>query len=123
MDFINRNWRKIVLFACLSLLPITSLAVDVNGIPSGQTGIVNPIKAESIYALIQTILHGVLTIGIPIVALVIIYSGFLFVFARGNPEKLSKAKDALLYTVIGAAILLGSWAIAQMIQATITGLS
>jgi hypothetical protein len=55
--------------------------------------------------------------------LAIIYSGFLFVFARGNSEKLGKAKDALLYTLIGAAILLGSWAIAEMIQATVTGLS
>jgi len=56
------------------------------------------------------------------VALAVIYSGFLFVFARGNSEKLGKAKDALLYTLIGAAILLGSWAIAEMIQATVTGL-
>ncbi|KKS04696.1 MAG: hypothetical protein UU82_C0010G0019 [Candidatus Nomurabacteria bacterium GW2011_GWC2_41_8] len=83
----------------------------------------NPIpNITSIPNLIQTILEGALKIGMPVVALAVIYCGFLFVFARGNPEKLTKAREALLYTLIGAAILLGSWAIAKMISATVTGL-
>jgi len=41
------------------------------------------------------------------------------VTARGNPESLKKAKDALLYSVLGAAILLGAWAIAQLISDTV----
>ncbi|HNW71789.1 MAG TPA: hypothetical protein PKZ36_02175 [Candidatus Paceibacterota bacterium] len=84
---------------------------------SGQ--LKNPINQSSINGLIKTILEGVLKIGIPIVALAIIYCGFLFVSARGNPEALKKAKDALIYTLIGAAILLGSWAIAQLISDTV----
>jgi len=64
-------------------------------------------------------LEGVVKIGIPIVALAIIYCGFLFVQARGKPEAIKKAKDALIYTIIGAAILLGSWAIAQLISETV----
>ena len=65
------------------------------------------------------LLAGVLRIGMPIVALAIIYCGFLFVQAGGNPESIEKAKEALLYTIIGAAILLGSWAIASIISNTI----
>ena len=60
-----------------------------------------------------------LRVGIPLVALAIIYCGFLFVQAQGNSEKIEQAKDALLYTIIGAAILLGSWAIAGIISNTI----
>lgn len=84
----------------------------------------NPLgdKINSIPAFIQTLLEGVIKIGIPIVALAIIYCGFLFVEARGNSEKLGKAKDALLYTLIGAAILLGSWAIATLISNTVLAL-
>jgi len=63
-----------------------------------------------------------LTLGIPIVALAIVYSGFLFVFARGNTEKLTSAKKTLMYTLIGAAILLGSWAIAKLISTTVNAL-
>lgn len=86
-----------------------------------SSGITNPLagKVDTISGLIQVILEGVVKIGIPIVALALVYSGFLFVAARGNPEKLSKAKNALLYSLIGAALLLGSWAVAQMISDTV----
>ncbi len=84
----------------------------------------NPLgnNINSVPEFIKILLTGVLKIGIPVVALAVIYCGFLFVQARGKPEELKKAKDALLYTLIGAAILLGSWAIAEMISATVTGL-
>ncbi|MEK7572281.1 MAG: pilin [Patescibacteria group bacterium] len=82
----------------------------------------NPISATTIQGLIKTILEGVLKIGIPIIALAIIYSGFLFVQARGNPGEIEKAKNSLVYTLIGAAILLGAWAIAQLISETVLAL-
>lgn len=82
----------------------------------------NPINAKTINEFIKSILEAVIKIGIPIIALAIIYSGFLFVFARGIPEKLETAKKALLYSVIGAVILLGSWAIVQIISNTILAL-
>ena len=92
----------------------------VTGDLSGSGKIVNPIpKISSLTGLIKTILEAVVTIGIPIVTLAIIYCGFLFVKALGKPEELKKAKDALLYTVIGSAILLGAWTIAQLISDTV----
>ncbi len=77
---------------------------------------------STINEFIKVLLEGVLKIGLPLVALAIIYCGFLFVMARGSAEKITKAKDTLLYTLIGAAILLGSWAIAQLIVETVTSL-
>ena len=126
MNFINKNWNKLVLIAYSLIIPVVSFADNTNCDPT-QGKICNPLGGSSgtvsIPAFIQTLLMGALKLGIPVVALAIIYSGFLFVAARGNSEKLTKAKDTLLYTVIGAAILLGAWAIAQMISATINGLA
>ncbi|MEK7128331.1 MAG: hypothetical protein AAB933_02100 [Patescibacteria group bacterium] len=82
----------------------------------------NPISQNTIEGFIKVVLEGLLRVGIPVVALAVIYSGFLFVAARGNAEKLSKAKSALLYTLIGAAILLGSWAIAELVGSTVDAL-
>ena len=87
-----------------------------------KTGIVNPLGEDgpdSIPAFIKLIVRGVLVVGIPIVALAIIYTGFLFVEAQGNPEKITKAKKALTYTLIGAALLLGAFVVAEAIQATV----
>ena len=81
--------------------------------------ITNPIKVGTIPEFIELILNIVLTIGIPIVALAIIYCGFLFVKAMGNSEALKKAKGALMYTIVGAFLLLGAWVLASAIQATV----
>lgn len=122
MNYIKKNIFKIVLIAFVVFLPVFSFA-QVVGDPPVDTGkIVNPISAQTLDGLIKTILEGVLKIGIPIIALAIIYCGFLFVSARGNPEAIKKAKDALLYTLIGAAILLGAWAIALLIKDTVIAL-
>lgn len=83
----------------------------------------NPLSGtEDIGSFIKKILDIVLTIGIPIVTFFIIYAGFLFVTARGNTEKLSTAKSTLGYTLLGAAILLGSWVLAQALGETIKSL-
>lgn len=125
VSFLRKNLEKIALISYALLLPVISFAQenDTPSDPNAQGKIVNPIPdITSVPGLIHTILEGLLKIGIPIVALAVVYCGFLFVFARGNSEKLTKAKDALLWTLVGAAVLLGSWAIAEMISATVTGL-
>ncbi|MDD5721482.1 MAG: TrbC/VirB2 family protein [Candidatus Pacebacteria bacterium] len=124
-NFIKRGWYKIILAVYVLIIPIISFAGDTDGTASGGGGkIVDPLggKFPLISDLIQAILQGVIKIGMPIVALAIIYCGFLFVKAQGKPTELTKAKDALLYTLIGAAILLGAWAIAKMISATVLAL-
>lgn len=84
--------------------------------------LVNPIKAETLMQFIKAILDAVVTIGVPIVALMIIYSGFRFVMARGDPDALKKAKANFLWVIIGAAIILGAWLFAQVIAETIGAL-
>ena len=123
MKFIKKNWRKLFLLTYVLILPISVIYAADNSVSSSTGKLDNPIpNINTIPNFIQTILTGFLKIGIPVVALAIIYSGFLFVAARGNSEKLTKAKDTLLYTIIGAAILLGAWAIATMISSTVLAL-
>lgn len=84
--------------------------------PSVSVKLDNPIKGiDSLPKLVEAILDIVLTIGVPLIALAIIYSGYLFVAAQGNPEALKKAKSTLVYVVIGALILLAAYAIASAI--------
>jgi len=121
MKFIKKNLYKLSLASLVLFAPILSFA-DNN--PTGATTTINnPIPGiNTVDGFIKVILIAVIKIGIPIVALAIIYSGFLFVTAQGNSEKLKVAKKALLYSLVGAAILLGSWAIAQLISNTVLAL-
>jgi len=79
----------------------------------------NPLNSSSFAELIESIAKLAAKIGIPIAALFIIYSGLLFVTARGNEKQLETAKASFTWAIIGTAILLGAWVIASAIEATI----
>ncbi|PIR68970.1 hypothetical protein COX93_03400 [Candidatus Nomurabacteria bacterium CG_4_10_14_0_2_um_filter_30_12] len=116
MKYIKNNLNKFLLGAFIFILPIISLAED-------KVTIENPLgSTNTLIGLVKKILEGAVKIGMPVIVLAIIYSGFLFVAAQGNSEKLNEAKRSLIYTLIGAAILLGSWTIAQLIADTVKAL-
>lgn len=86
---------------------------------SGETSLKNPLNAESFRDLVLSIAELAAKIGIPIAAIFIIYSGLLFVTARGNEEQLKKAKTNFMWAMIGTAILMGAWVIADAIATTV----
>lgn len=83
----------------------------------------NPLGANTtLMSLLQRILDFVIQIGAIIVVLMLVYVGYKFVVAQGEPGKLSEAREMLLWTVIGALILLGAKVIATGIEATVNAL-
>ena len=133
--------KKIFLVTCLSLfiftLPFVSLAqtnitpptgtnitppTPTQNAPSYKITIPNPLKASitDIPSLLRVIISDIIIpIGGVVAVLMIMWAGFLYVTARGKPEKIKEAHQALLWGSIGAAILLGAYVIAQVIQNTI----
>ncbi len=71
-----------------------------------EFNIENPITAESLVDLAKAIGKFLFQIAIPIAVIVIIYAGLLFLTSRGNEKQIATAKKALLYAVIGLAIIL-----------------
>ncbi len=72
---------------------------------------------------LNKILEFVIKIGTVVVVLMTVYVGYLFVVAQGAPDKIKDARQALLWTIVGALILLGSQAIAIAIKATVQAIS
>ncbi len=73
-------------------------------------------------SFLLNILAFVIRIGSIVVVLMVVYVGYLFVVAQGNETKIIEARKALLWTVIGSLVLLGSQAIAMAIKATVQAL-
>lgn len=95
-----------------------------NDSSSGCQGLCNPLKdINSFEDLLAKILEAVVQIGFIFVTLALVWVGFKFVAAQGREEELRNAKAALLWTVIGALILLGIQAIASVIQETAKSLT
>lgn len=79
----------------------------------------NPVKAESISALLASLLEFFVRVATVVCVLYIVWSGFLFVKAQGNEEELKKAKQAFFYALIGTLLMLGAQVISTAISNTI----
>lgn len=75
----------------------------------------NPIQANTFAELVKSLASFVVTIAIPFIVIFLIYSGFLFVKARGNETELKKAKETFYWTIIGAAVVVGAYALASAV--------
>ncbi len=82
----------------------------------------NPIMAKTLEGLIIQITNAMVLLMSPVIIIMLIYSGFLFVQGANDPKVLDKAKSTLKYTIIGAAIILGAKGLALVIQSTVNQL-
>lgn len=108
---------------------------QTNGSSNTQTQgpsitLVNPLNLGNctsnntcISVFVGKILQLVIKIGTVIIILMLVYVGYMFVAAQGVPGKIEEARKALLWTVVGALILLGAEAIAKGIEATVKAIS
>jgi Tfp pilus assembly protein PilN len=49
----------------------------------------------------------------------VIFAGFKYVQAKGNPAEIQKAHQRLLWTLIGVGVLLGAAGISAVLQTTV----
>ncbi len=122
--------KTLATFFLLSAFTVTAFAQQPStgneGAPStgnDSISIVNPIGYNKIPDLLKAILTAIVQIAIPFLVLAIMYVGFLFVVARGNPEKLAQARQALFYTLLGALIILGAQTLSVILSGTINQLT
>jgi hypothetical protein len=80
----------------------------------------NPLGGvSSLDQLFLEIVNVLLIIAVPIIVFFIIFAGFTYVTAQGNPEKIKLASQSLLYGIIGGVIILGSSAIMVIIRSLV----
>jgi hypothetical protein len=121
MDSINKNKKQllkkffIVLFFAI-LLPYSALAANNCGACPSNAIVCNPLNACSFQDIIDKLIGLVTIIAIALVPLMFVWAGFNFVTANGEPEKIKKAKDIMLYTVIGLAVVLLSRAVISVVK-------
>ncbi len=118
MMYVRRHIRQVT----------RTLAIVVTFLPGlvlGQSGsLENPLNPQfsSVPAFIAGALKVLVIVALPIITLFIVISGFMFVVARGNEQKISEARKNFVYVIIGALLILGAWLIATLIGGTVSQL-
>ena len=75
---------------------------------------------DSLLALITAILNNIiLPIATVAAVMYVIFAGFKYVQAKGNPAEIQKAHQRLLWTLIGVGVLLGAAGISAVLQTTV----
>ena len=115
----------VILVSGFVFLPNTAFGTDCTSTDlSTCIHIDNPIKGNGdLETFIKNILDGIVLILTPVLVIMVVYCGYLFVSAQGNTEKLGEAKKALMYTLIGAAIVLGAKGLETIIGNTVGALA
>lgn len=88
--------------------------------PEGVQALTTPTpEVGTLFEFVTEVLSIVIKIGIPVVSLALIFSGYMFLTAQGDEKKLTDAKKGIVWTTVGGAILLCAVVIATIINNTI----
>ena len=87
--------------------PVTML----ENIASGNNGPYTSADENSLPTILGNIINGALSLLVVIFIVLMIISGYNWMTASGNEQKIDEAKDTIKRAIIGLVIVLGSWAI------------
>jgi len=90
---------------------------------SGSANMPNFSGIKSVQDLFTKIIAFLTPIAMLFAGVMIIWSGFLFVTAQGDPAKITKAKQNFIWTVTGVAVVLASGAIVDYVSGLLGGTS
>ncbi len=62
-------------------------------------------NASSVGQLVTEIYKWVLVLGVPLGTLMFIYAGYLYLTSQGNPDNIKTAKDIIISTLVGFALI------------------
>jgi hypothetical protein len=74
----------------------------------------------TVCSFVTGLLNIVTELGSILGVLFLIWSGFRFIAAQGNEEKLTKAKTAFWYTILGITLLLSASVVARLVVVTVS---
>ena len=125
----KRNLAILILMGLL-LMPTILLAADTNGTADGTNGTADgtngtanratPITTlDDILSLIGRVGDWISAIVLALAITFILVSAFQFLTAAGNPEKISSARNMLIYALVAVAIAAVAWGLPDLVQSLI----
>ena len=112
---------KISKFLSLSALHFSFFIFSASPVLADDADFSGVAQFEHLEVLIKSVLGGVFRLGLIAVFVMLLYGGFRYLVAGGNPEANQKASGVITYAILGLALMIGAWFILRLI-ASFTGL-
>lgn len=98
--------KKIINLFWLATLPLSAWAAT-----DGKIELENPVSANSVPELINTVIKAILGIVGAVALLYLVLGGFTWLTSQGNPEKVKKGRETLVWAIFGLAMIFFSYVI------------
>ena len=100
--------KKIISLFWLASLPIVTWAADST---SGKIELENPLSVESVPDLINNVIKAILGIVGAVALLYLVLGGLTWLTSQGNPEKVKKGRETLVWAILGLSMIFFSYVI------------
>ena len=113
--------KKILLTAVLIsflIVPMVNVSAQFNWWGGGTAA--SPPSTLNVMTVLERIVDWLFTILLVVAAIFIVIAAFYFVTASGNPETISKARNFVLYALVGVAVAVASRGLVTLVR-TIVG--
>jgi hypothetical protein len=99
---------------------MTRVILDDSFKPANSPGVAvstNTANVDAVFGnyLLQMLAGSLITIAAPIAIIIIAISGLIYVTSHGNQGMIDKAKNALMYSIIGLIIIIFSWVVVRAV--------
>lgn len=110
--------KKILLTAILvGLLVVPVVNISAQFLPwTGGGGAESPPASLDVMVVLDRIVDWLFTILLIVAAIFIIVAAYYFVTAAGNPETVSKARNFVMYALIGVAVAVASRGLVALVR-------
>ena len=108
---IHKNFTRNIIFTILVSALVLCADAAFAATPPNFT---NPVASNDFGTALKKIANAVMKIGIPVLTVAIVYTGFRFVMAQGNEKELEDAKKMLFWVVIATAVIMTAPVIANI---------
>ncbi len=88
---------------------------------TSNSSLTNPLGTTNIFEILKRIIGYLIKIGAPILAIMVIYGGYLILTAGDDPEKVKGGKNTILWATVGYIIIISSWGVIYIIGEVLTG--
>jgi len=102
----------------LSLVVLFAPAVAL-AVPPATVAFPNPLSYDTFAELVDAVISWLVIISTPIIALLIVIAGLVFMFSGANPNLQKTARNIIFYSLIGYAIIL----FARVLMSVVTGVT
>ncbi|MBI2574040.1 MAG: hypothetical protein HYV78_01440 [Candidatus Wildermuthbacteria bacterium] len=81
-----------------------------------KVALCNPLPSENFKELLDNITNFIFNVAIVLSPILVVYAGFLFLTAAGNPKQAVTARNVLLWTAIGFIVILLSKGLIKVLE-------